>query len=1107
MLHRLQILPALLTFSVLVAFVAAGPPADRDRNAPHMIHLQVGHENARQWPLFTAPDGSPRFAVALIEGKVTPDLISDIKATGASVLNYLPDNALLLRADGVAAQKLRLLSDITALRALPDWTKISPAVAELARRPAGKPQRLLVVLEDHANSTAAMARLQPAARLAAASGSVRFIVDSGHGARLTLTAAPSELLAGAQNLAADPDVLWIEPSPEIHFTNDAARWVGQNYDSAGSGTLAVTGPVHAHGINGNGQVVGHCDDGIDPTHACFYDAAQGLISGVGVVNYNQRKVIYYNHHDTTLPWENCAGEGHGGHTAGTVACDSNGNGTWDTGAPPDGMAPAAKLAISDCGTTDPPGIGADLNPMFLETYNVGARIHTNSWGACNGTAACYAYTTASHDADVFMWEHPDMLIVFAAANEGLPSSVTPPGSAKNIVTVGATNRGTGADTLATFSSQGPASDGRIKPTITAPGVNTNSVLATNGGLCGSLGAPAGAPNHTGGTSLSGTSMATPAVAGYSALIRQYFMDGFYPTGARVPANGFTPSAALLKASLVNGARKMGSINLPSGQSGFGRVSLKESLYFNDTGLPRRLFVDDHKKGLVQGDGATTYKFNVTSSATPFKATVVWTDAPPAIISGVTLVNDLNLRVTEPNGTTYYLGNAFNTTTGFSTPFTTGGAANNRDVEEEVWVSAPAVGVWTVTVTPLNIPVGPQPYALQVTGAYSIPVAGTPVVDSTRISDPAPGNNDGAADPGETVNLQVKLREIAGTAINNLTGTLSALGTPGVTVTSGGPFSFGNLAANGFALNATPFQVALTAVVPCGSLIPLRLTLTDGVNTYVLDFGIRAGSPGKTPVVSVVDNFEATANGAPPDATKWNISGAQVAVDNTIVNFPTADTGANAVHLLQSGTAPGTVLQTKSLDFTNVKTARLTFSAWGNDVLAAAAGPYFRVEVCAGPVATTCAPTAAGWGMVYGCPNHFSGGLSFNWNNNVLTPPAWNQFSVDLTPTALIGNAAANVRFRSVLTGASSEATTAVYVDTVNLAGYSYTCNQPAANQLLLKADKTGGKVHLYWIGGIPTYSLNRSMVGGGSAGPYVLPSATYDDNVLADTNSYQWVVQ
>ena len=108
----------------------------------------------------------------------------------------------------------------------------------------------------------------------------------------------------------------------------------------------------------------------------------------------------------------------------------------------------------------------------------------------------------------------------------------------------------------------------------------------------------------------------------------------------------------------------------------------------------------------------------------------------------------------------------------------------------------------------------------------------------------------------------------------------------------------------------------------------------------------------------------------------------------------------------------------------------------------------------------------------------------------------------------MGSSQANIRFRFALTTPSqTEAQTGAYVDSVSLKAYSYACNLPAASQLLLKADKTGGKVHLYWTNGIAPYALSRFQNGVTSIGPLTQSGATYDDNVLADTNSYQWVVQ
>ena len=115
-----------------------------------------------------------------------------------------------------------------------------------------------------------------------------------------------------------------------------------------------------------------------------------------------------------------------------------------------------------------------------------------------------------------------------------------PASAKNCLTVGATGNGTLQNQLAPFSSRGPTRDGRRKPTVMAPGDAGHVVDRLH-------------PVHV-RRATRGTSMATPAVAGAMALVRQYLTEGWYPTGAPVAANAFDPSAALLRAMAVNAGR-------------------------------------------------------------------------------------------------------------------------------------------------------------------------------------------------------------------------------------------------------------------------------------------------------------------------------------------------------------------------------------------------------------------------------------------------------------------------------------------------------------------------------------------------------------------------
>ncbi|MFS8103000.1 S8 family serine peptidase [Lentzea alba] len=105
------------------------------------------------------------------------------------------------------------------------------------------------------------------------------------------------------------------------------------------------------------------------------------------------------------------------------------------------------------------------------------------------------------------------LFVIAAGNSGRPETIGSPGSAETALTVGAVDRNDG---IAPFSSRGPAADGAVKPDVTAPGVDI-------------VAAEAGTQGHV---AMSGTSMATPHVAGVVALLKQQHPDW---TGARLKA--------------------------------------------------------------------------------------------------------------------------------------------------------------------------------------------------------------------------------------------------------------------------------------------------------------------------------------------------------------------------------------------------------------------------------------------------------------------------------------------------------------------------------------------------------------------------------------------
>jgi MYXO-CTERM domain-containing protein len=207
-------------------------------------------------------------------------------------------------------------------------------------------------------------------------------------------------------------------------------------------------------------------------------------------------------------------------------------------------------------------------------------------------------------------------------------------------------------------------------------------------------------------------MATPGAAGFAALVRQYYMDGWYPSGIGTAINGFTPSAALIRGTLVNsGERVTSATSIPSNCQGWGRVLLDNTLYFAPE--IKQLWVKDDAAGFAQGsvNETQTFKFTVHPTATPFKATLAWTDFPSTPAALPHINNDLDLEVVGPGGT--YLGNVF--AAGQST---TGGNPDRLNTLEQVVLNAPQAGEYTVTVRSFEIPNGPQPFALIVTGDMS-----------------------------------------------------------------------------------------------------------------------------------------------------------------------------------------------------------------------------------------------------------------------------------------------------------------------------------------------------------------------------------------------------
>ena len=167
---------------------------------------------------------------------------------------------------------------------------------------------------------------------------------------------------------------------------------------------------------------------------------------------------------------------------------------------------------------------------------------------------------------------------------------------------------------------------------------------------------------------SGTSMATPAVSGVLALMQDYFTNKL----------SLTPSPALLKAMIINGAREDGNygyaVNGDINMEGWGLINLSNSLpaspiyttsLNNNFGATTPLFFADQSSAntLATGDSRTyTVTVPANSQGLPLRLTLAWTDPPGNPAAAFKLVNNLELVVTNLTTGQIYYGNNFDSST-------------------------------------------------------------------------------------------------------------------------------------------------------------------------------------------------------------------------------------------------------------------------------------------------------------------------------------------------------------------------------------------------------------------------------------------------------------
>ena len=601
------------------------------------------------------------YYILQFKGNVLEEWKQAVKNTGAVFFDYVPNNAFIVRMNSSVKSQVETMDIVQWVGTYQPAYKISPvfsassisATTTTTMTLDDDISDIIVMLFDSKHNSQVTSEIQQLGG--------EIVDNSGEIMRVRI--GTSKL----SYIAAMTGVSWIEKYVQPVIFNDIAADITN-----------VSYVQNTHGLTGSGQIVAVADTGLDTgvNDATMHDDIEGRIVALNAWwgAYGDNGGADYN--------------GHGTHVAGSVL----GNGANSSGQYA-GMAPMAQLVFQalqyDGG--DPFYNGALLTPtnlssLFQEAYNDGAKIHSNSWGS-NDPSDYGNYTSSSQYVDSFMWDNKDMLIVFAAGNDGAAgqNTVSPPSTAKNALTVGASenlrlDKGSNADDIddiASFSSRGPTDDGRIKPDVVAPGTYIISTRSSMGSASYSWGVVDSYYAYS-----SGTSMATPLTAGTAALVRQYYVDN----------ESISPSAALIKATLINGAANM---SLSTDYQGWGRVDIEKSLFPTS---PRTMLYQDNINLNNLDSWNVTYR--IVNDSEPLRITIVWTDYPSATFVGKTLVNDLDLNVTGPDGS--YLGNG-------------GDSINNV---EQVEIMSPTVGLYTITIDGTNIPQGPQPFAIVASGALS-----------------------------------------------------------------------------------------------------------------------------------------------------------------------------------------------------------------------------------------------------------------------------------------------------------------------------------------------------------------------------------------------------
>lgn len=626
----------------------------------------AGGEPALAPELLARPTGEAALRLVQLAGTPRDAWLDAIAARGVRLVQYYPHDSYLVWADGAAMARL---AELPFVRWQGEFHPAYKLGAGLAGR-SGRIDNVVALVFDPQDGEAPLAGLPAGSELVSDSRA-----DAAGSQRLIELRAPAGALA---DLAQLERVIWLGyRSPTRHLDDEMSDQIAAGNHTAGTPFTGYQAHLGTLGVDGGGVIWAISDTGVDWDHPDLADHIVGGLSPAG-----SACVI------AGQPGTDCIGGGHGTHVAGIVAGDATG-GFADANNFLYGLGMAPEVGIFALNVFS----NISLQDATKEALLGGAVGSNNSWSTTGLAGMGYVADAALEDRlvrdgnlDTPAVAEP-FIQVFSAGNSGPgPSTITEPKEAKNIISVANSLnfRAGNIDVLSSSSSRGPAIDGRVLPTLTAPGTTIASTRNDTGGSCST---PIGGTNNL-YAFCSGTSMASPHVAGAVALLTEWWKGRH--AGAVV-------SAAMAKALLVNGAVDMGNPDIPNNNEGWGRIDITRVI---QPGVAVHPF--DQRTRLTDTGQQWQTILTVDDPAKPLKVTLAWSDAPGAAGANPALVNNLDLTVVHDGQT--YRGNVF--AAGWST---TGGSADQLNNLENVYIQSPVAGEVTVTVTATAIAGDGVPY--------------------------------------------------------------------------------------------------------------------------------------------------------------------------------------------------------------------------------------------------------------------------------------------------------------------------------------------------------------------------------------------------------------